>query len=168
MGITGSVGKTTTKDLLRQCLAASFRTAASERSFNNELGLPLTLVNAPDRAQWVVLEMGARGLGHIARLTQVARPVVGIVTSAAKVPIGGATVTAIRAGGGIRSTISASDGIYSFADGKVLVVNGKIRNPQTGVVYKKGYQISDDQGYSAAKVKTIPTPLEAWSRKRSG
>jgi UDP-N-acetylmuramoyl-tripeptide--D-alanyl-D-alanine ligase len=83
VGITGSVGKTTTKDLLRECLAASYRTVASERSFNNELGLPLTLVNAPDRAQWVVVEMGARGLGHIARLAQVARPEVGIVTSVA-------------------------------------------------------------------------------------
>jgi UDP-N-acetylmuramoyl-tripeptide--D-alanyl-D-alanine ligase len=83
VGITGSVGKTTTKDLVRRCLAASFHTAASARSFNNELGLPLTLVNAPDDAQWVVLEMGARGLGHIARLAQVARPDVGIVTSVA-------------------------------------------------------------------------------------
>jgi UDP-N-acetylmuramoyl-tripeptide--D-alanyl-D-alanine ligase len=83
VGITGSVGKTTTKDLIRRCLSASFRTVASERSYNNELGLPLTLVNAPDDAQWLVLEMGARGLGHIARLAQVARPDVGIVTSVA-------------------------------------------------------------------------------------
>ena len=45
--------------------ASAFPTAASERSFNNELGLPLTLLNAPDDAQWVVLEMGARGVGHI-------------------------------------------------------------------------------------------------------
>lgn len=83
VGITGSVGKTTTKDLAQRCLSASFRTAASERSFNNELGLPLTLVNAPDDAEWVVLEMGARGPGHIARLAGVARPDVGIVTSVA-------------------------------------------------------------------------------------
>ena len=61
----------------------AFVTAASERSFNNELGLPLTLLNAPDDAQWVVLEMGARGAGHIERLAQVARPDVGIVTSVA-------------------------------------------------------------------------------------
>ena len=60
------------------------------------------------------------------------------------------------------------DGIYSFSDGKVMVVNGKIRNADTAVVYKKGYQISDDQAYSAVKVKTIPTALDAWSRKRSG
>jgi UDP-N-acetylmuramoyl-tripeptide--D-alanyl-D-alanine ligase len=83
VGITGSVGKTTTKDLLRGCLASSFRVAASERSFNNELGLPLTLLNAPDNVEWVVLEMGARGAGHITRLTEVGRPDVGIVTSVA-------------------------------------------------------------------------------------
>ncbi len=83
VGITGSVGKTTTKDLVRECMASSFRTSANERSFNNELGLPLTLLNAPDDAQWVVLEMGARDTGHITRLAEVARPDVGIVTSVA-------------------------------------------------------------------------------------
>ena len=83
VGITGSVGKTTTKDLLYGCLIAAFPAAASERSFNNELGLPLTLLNAPDDARWVVLEMGAREVGHIERLARVARPDVGIVTSVA-------------------------------------------------------------------------------------
>jgi UDP-N-acetylmuramoyl-tripeptide--D-alanyl-D-alanine ligase len=83
IGITGSVGKTTTKDLLRSCLASTFEVWASERSFNNELGLPLTLLNAPDGVDCVVLEMGARGPGHIARLAEVGRPDVGIVTSVA-------------------------------------------------------------------------------------
>src|SRR4051794_33996474 len=81
IGITGSVGKTTTKDLLAGCLASMFPTAASERSFNNELGLPLTLLNAPEAARWVVLEMGVRRVGDIERLAEVARPDVGIVTS---------------------------------------------------------------------------------------
>jgi len=83
VGITGSVGKTTTKDLVRHCLASTFLVGASEQSFNNELGLPLTLLNAPDDARWVVLEMGSRGVGHIRRLAEVARPDVGIVTSVA-------------------------------------------------------------------------------------
>src|SRR3954469_17728668 len=81
IGITESVGKTTTKDLLAGCLSSTFRTAASARSFNNELGLPLTLLNAPDDARWAVLEMGARRVGDIARLAEVARPGVGVVTS---------------------------------------------------------------------------------------
>lgn len=83
IGVTGSVGKTTTKDLLAGCLAPSFRTAASERSFNNELGLPLTLLGAPEAARWAVLEMGARHVGDIERLAVVARPDVGVVTSVA-------------------------------------------------------------------------------------
>lgn len=84
IGVTGSVGKTTTKDLLAGCLSTTFDMAASERSFNNELGLPLTLFNAPEGARWVVLEMGARGAGQIGRLAEVARPDVGIVTRVAK------------------------------------------------------------------------------------
>ena len=81
VGITGSVGKTTTKDLLAAVSATTYRTAANLRSFNNELGVPLTLVNAPDDTEVVVVEMGARGAGHIGLLCEVARPTVGVVTA---------------------------------------------------------------------------------------
>ena len=83
VGITGSVGKTSTKDMAAAALAAARITVASPRSFNNELGLPLTLANAPADAEVVVLEMGARGPGHIALLCEVARPLIGVVTSVA-------------------------------------------------------------------------------------
>lgn len=85
VGVTGSVGKTTTKDLLASVLAQRFPTAASERSFNNELGVPLTLANAPDGTQAVVVEMGARGHGHIRLLCDLARPTVAVVTLVAAV-----------------------------------------------------------------------------------
>lgn len=81
VGITGSVGKTTTKDLLAAVLSQRFVTAASEKSFNNELGVPLTLCNAPDDVQAVVVEMGARGSGHIAFLCEMARPTIGVITT---------------------------------------------------------------------------------------
>jgi UDP-N-acetylmuramoyl-tripeptide--D-alanyl-D-alanine ligase len=84
-GITGSVGKTSVKDLLAAALATTFRTAASEKSFNNEIGVPLTLLDAPDDTERVVLEMGARGIGHIRTLCDVARPTVAIVTMVAEV-----------------------------------------------------------------------------------
>jgi UDP-N-acetylmuramoyl-tripeptide--D-alanyl-D-alanine ligase len=85
VGVTGSVGKTTTKDLLAGCLAAaSSSVVASAGSFNNELGLPLTLLNAEADARWAVLEMGVRREGDIERLAAVARPDVGVVTSVAK------------------------------------------------------------------------------------
>ncbi len=80
IGVTGSVGKTTTKDLLAAVLGRAMTTAASERSFNNELGVPLTLFNAPDDVDAVVVEMGARGSGHIAELSAVAHPTIGVVT----------------------------------------------------------------------------------------
>ncbi len=81
MGITGSVGKTTTKDLSAAAVAGGRRVHASERSFNNELGVPLTLLNAPDDTEVTVVEMGARGTGHIAELCAVARPTIGVVTA---------------------------------------------------------------------------------------
>ncbi|MFT5202823.1 MAG: UDP-N-acetylmuramoyl-tripeptide--D-alanyl-D-alanine ligase [Candidatus Aldehydirespiratoraceae bacterium] len=81
VGITGSVGKTTTKDLLASIFAADRPTHASVRSFNNEIGVPLTILRAPDATEALVLEMGARGIGHIAYLCSIGRPTIGIVTT---------------------------------------------------------------------------------------
>jgi len=81
VGITGSVGKTTTKDFLAAILAADRPTHASRESFNNEIGVPLTILNGPDDTEALVLEMGARGVGHIALLCSIGRPTVGIVTT---------------------------------------------------------------------------------------
>ncbi|MBO0730860.1 MAG: UDP-N-acetylmuramoyl-tripeptide--D-alanyl-D-alanine ligase [Acidimicrobiaceae bacterium] len=83
VGITGSVGKTSTKDLAATALGRRWVVAASERSFNNELGVPLTLVNAGPDTGVTVLEMGARGPGHIRLLCEVARPTIGVVTAVA-------------------------------------------------------------------------------------
>ena len=81
VGVTGSVGKTSTKDLIASALSATQRTFASEKSFNNELGVPLTLINADDDVEVVVVEMGARGIGHIAQLCAIARPTIGVITA---------------------------------------------------------------------------------------
>lgn len=81
IAVTGSVGKTTTKDLLAGIVSRDRVTHANLRSFNNEIGVPLTLLGAPDNAAAVVVEMGARGLGHIELLCRIARPTVGIVTT---------------------------------------------------------------------------------------
>lgn len=84
IGITGSVGKTSTKDLAWAALAASRHTWANERSFNNEQGLPTTLLNTPELTEVLVLEMGMRGLGEIAELCAIARPSIGVVTRVAE------------------------------------------------------------------------------------
>jgi UDP-N-acetylmuramoyl-tripeptide--D-alanyl-D-alanine ligase len=79
VGITGSTGKTSTKDLVAQVLERAGRTVAAVGSFNNELGLPLTVLRADADTEYLVLEMSARGAGHIAWLCEVAPPDVGVV-----------------------------------------------------------------------------------------
>jgi len=83
IGITGSVGKTSTKDFVAAAIRSALRVTANERSFNNDQGLPVTILNAPDDVQVLVLEMGMRGFGEIARLCTVARPNIGVVTKVA-------------------------------------------------------------------------------------
>ena len=81
IAITGSVGKTTVKDLVAGGLAGQFATHATHASYNNELGVPLTLLGAPDGVDAVVLELGARFPGDIAGLRDLCRPSIGVITS---------------------------------------------------------------------------------------
>jgi UDP-N-acetylmuramoyl-tripeptide--D-alanyl-D-alanine ligase len=81
VGITGSNGKTSTKDLARAVVAAHLRTHASPDSFNNEIGLPLTLLGAPPETEAVIAEMGARRLGDVKLLAGIARPDIVVVTN---------------------------------------------------------------------------------------
>ncbi len=81
VGITGSVGKSTTKELVGAVLSTRFKTLKSEGNLNNEIGLPLTLLNLDDSHERVVLEMGMYALGEIALLCEIAQPHVGVVTN---------------------------------------------------------------------------------------
>lgn len=81
VGITGSVGKTTTKELTYSVLRRRYRTLKSEGNYNNEIGLPLTLLALEREHERVVLEMGMYQIGEIARLAEIARPSVGVVTN---------------------------------------------------------------------------------------
>jgi UDP-N-acetylmuramoyl-tripeptide--D-alanyl-D-alanine ligase len=81
VGITGSTGKTCTKDFAAAVLATRYRVVASPASFNNEIGLPLTMLSAGEDTEVLVCEMGSRGRGHIRMLCDVAKPDVGIVTN---------------------------------------------------------------------------------------
>lgn len=80
VGITGSAGKTATKDLLAAALAPTHRVHASPASFNNEAGVPLTLLEARDDTEVAVTEMGARFAGNITELCEIAEPQVGVIT----------------------------------------------------------------------------------------
>ncbi len=79
IGITGSSGKTTTKDLLASVLSSRANTVATKASFNNELGAPITLLECNSDTKYCILEMGARHMGDIAALCEMARPNVGVV-----------------------------------------------------------------------------------------
>jgi UDP-N-acetylmuramoyl-tripeptide--D-alanyl-D-alanine ligase len=88
LAITGSSGKTSTKDLLGQVLAAAGPTVSPPGSYNNDIGLPLTVLSADDQTRYLVLEMGSRGPGHIARLCRVARPRIGVVLNVGSAHLG--------------------------------------------------------------------------------
>ena len=85
VAITGSVGKTSTKDILAALLRPHVRLVAAEAGFNNEVGLPLTLCRIEPDTEVVVTEMGMRGRGQIRELAELARPEIGVITAIAPV-----------------------------------------------------------------------------------
>ena len=123
VALTGSQGKTSTKDLLAQVLARAGRTVATFGSFNNELGMPVTALRADADTRFLVLEMGARGIGHIRELCEIAPPHVGLVLNVGKAHLGefgsqeaiaqakGELVEAVRPGG--TAVLNADDPLVS-------------------------------------------------------
>jgi UDP-N-acetylmuramoyl-tripeptide--D-alanyl-D-alanine ligase len=119
IGITGSSGKTSTKDLLAQVLAGAGATVATPASFNNELGYPYTVLLADEHTQYLVLETSSRGVGHIRHLTGIAAP-----RLAAVLNVGSAHLSEF----GSVETIALAKGelveaLPSAADGGVAVLN---------------------------------------------
>src|SRR3954449_7788499 len=109
--------------MLGAVLHPEFPTVVSERSFNNELGVPLTLFNADDGTEAAVLEMGARGFGHIAWLCEMARPDVGVVTNvaAAHTEMFGDLDGVAKAKGELVAALPASGtAVLNANDGRVL------------------------------------------------
>jgi UDP-N-acetylmuramoyl-tripeptide--D-alanyl-D-alanine ligase len=88
VGLTGSSGKTTTKDYIAQLLERLGPTVAPAGSFNNELGHPYTVLKSTEATRWLVLELGARGVGHITYLTEVAPPRIAAVLNVGVAHIG--------------------------------------------------------------------------------
>lgn len=88
VALTGSQGKTSTKDLLAEVLGAHGPTVATHGSFNNEWGLPLTVLRATAETRHLVLEMGARGIGHLRELCRVAPPDISVVLNVGKAHLG--------------------------------------------------------------------------------
>lgn len=83
IGITGSNGKTTTRRMIATIFGGSCETLASRGSYNNEIGLPLTLLKVEPKHQWIVLELGMNHFGEIRRLSAICRPNIGLITNIA-------------------------------------------------------------------------------------
>ena len=117
IGITGSVGKTSTKDLVLAVLRSKYSNAhAPEKSLNNDIGVPVTIINAPDSCDALVLEMGMRGLGEIARLCEVGHPQIGVITE-----VGDAHSERV---GGIEGVVRAKAELFqSLPSSGVAIVN---------------------------------------------
>ncbi|MHB8840183.1 MAG: UDP-N-acetylmuramoyl-tripeptide--D-alanyl-D-alanine ligase [Candidatus Aquicultor sp.] len=81
IGVTGSTGKTTTKDMLNCVLAQKFRVVSTDKNYNNEIGVPLTILRTDAETQVLVVEMGMRGSGQIKELARIAKPNMGVVTN---------------------------------------------------------------------------------------
>lgn len=119
VGVTGSSGKTSTKDLVAQLLEPSGPTVAPPGSFNNEIGHPWTVLRADEDTRHLVLELSARGTGHIAELCQSAPPRVGVVLNVGSAHLGefGSREAVARAKGELVEALPAAD------DGGVAVLN---------------------------------------------
>ncbi|GLY82711.1 UDP-N-acetylmuramoyl-tripeptide--D-alanyl-D-alanine ligase [Actinoallomurus iriomotensis] len=117
-GLTGSAGKTSTKDLLAHLTSRLGPTIAPPGSFNNEIGHPLTVLRATEDTRYLVLEMGARGLGHIRHLARIAPPDIGIVLNVGSAHIGefGSREVVAQAKGELVEALSAQGTAILNAD----------------------------------------------------
>ncbi|MEJ5914843.1 UDP-N-acetylmuramoyl-tripeptide--D-alanyl-D-alanine ligase [Pseudokineococcus sp. 1T1Z-3] len=136
VGLTGSAGKTTTKDLLAVLLAELGPTTATPLSYNGEVGLPLTVLAADEATRYLVLEMGARGAGHIAALCRVAPPDVAVVLNVGSAHVGEfGSVDAVEAAKGELPAALGEDGVavLDLDDERVARMAGRTRARVLGV-----------------------------------
>ncbi len=106
VGLTGSNGKTTTKELLREVLAVKYRVVATQGNFNNHIGVPLTLLRMQQDTQIAVIEMGANHVGEIAALCEIAQPTHGLITNIGKAHLEGF--------GGYEGVLRAKSELYHY------------------------------------------------------
>jgi UDP-N-acetylmuramoyl-tripeptide--D-alanyl-D-alanine ligase len=142
IGLTGSVGKTTTKDLLAQILEDEAPTVATSRSFNNEIGLPLTILRADRQTRYLVLEMGAAKPGDITHLVRVGRPQIGMVLNvgpAHVLTMGGIDGVAKTKGEMVRDLPAAAQGGFALlnADDERVAAMAR-QTPATVTFYGTG------------------------------
>ena len=159
-GITGSSGKTSTKDLLGQVLAAAGPTVSPQGSFNNDIGLPLTVLSADAGTRYLVLEMGARGPGHIARLCRIARPRIGVVLNVGSAHLGefgSAEVIATSKGELVEALPAGGTAVLNADDARVagMAPRTSARVVTTGVTAPADVRATDVQLDEQARARFV-------------
>lgn len=136
VSITGSSGKTSTKDIVAQLLANHGPTVAPAGSFNTEVGLPLTVLRADSGTRYLVLELSARGVGHIAYLCGIARPSIGVVLNVGTAHLGefGSRDAVARAKGELVEALPA-DGVAILNADDVAVAAMRSRTDASVVMF---------------------------------
>jgi len=128
IGITGSAGKTTTKDLLAGILAEQGETVAPQGSYNGEVGVPLTVFKAGFDTRYFVIEMGATGIGHIRYLADMVRPDIGVVLGVGTAhagEFGGVENIAIAKGELVEALPAAGTAVLNLDDARVAGMAGR-------------------------------------------
>lgn len=164
VGITGSNGKTTTKELLAQVLSKKFRVWFTQGNLNNHIGVPLTLLSMPEGTELVVVEMGANHLGEIAELCEMSQPDSGLITNVGKAHIEGfGSFDGVKTGKGE---------LYQYLKKRSLPVFINWDNPHLremlgnagDVIFKYGTDLENDVSGGAAMV----SPFLSFSWRRKG
>ncbi|KUM37551.1 UDP-N-acetylmuramoyl-tripeptide--D-alanyl-D-alanine ligase [Arthrobacter sp. EPSL27] len=130
IGITGSAGKTTTKDLLAGILAAEGPTVSPQGSYNGEVGVPLTVFKAGTDTRYLVIEMGATGVGHISYLADMVRPDIGVVLcvgTAHAGEFGGVENIALAKGELVEALPATGTAVLNLDDARVATMAGRTR-----------------------------------------
>ena len=141
IGITGSAGKTTTKDLLAGILAAEGTTIAPQGSYNGEVGVPLTVFKAGVDTRYLVIEMGATGVGHISYLAEMVRPDIGVVLGVGTAhagEFGGVENIALAKGELVEALPSAGTAVLNLDDARVAAMAGRTRATVLGYTAQAG------------------------------
>ena len=135
VAITGSQGKTSAKDMLARVLSDHAPTVATAGSFNNELGLPLTVLRVTAETRYLVLEMGARGIGHLRELCQIAQPDIALVLNVGRAHIGefGSQEAIAQAKGEIVEALDADGGtaVLNADDARVRAMEERTSAPRS-------------------------------------
>lgn len=153
IGITGSNGKTTTKELMRDVLSKKYKVHATHGNLNNHIGVPLTLLQIDDKTEIAIIEMGANKVGDIAELCDIADPTHGLITNIGKAHLEGF--------GGVEGVIRGKSELYHYLIQKdgVMFVNSQsevLYNIATRRIKEPIYYSSEGNFFHAELIESQP------------